>query len=252
MNLIYNYIGDAMNYYELLGVNENASKEEIKSAYKVQMKKWHPDINKSSDAVLMSTKINEAKEVLMDDIKRKDYDEYLKNKIEENYNRYTQNKNQEKSKYDKNEDHSDKKVTKWQYLKDWLKYANEKPLKKLLGLIGVLLESLLCWLIKILLIIIAFTCNIGSYLIKQLFYYLSPLLGIFGVLLLVQILTNGIVNTFNENTSMLNVLLIIITLFISSLLLPIFSNLILSAKTFDILYNKIDVNLFKKCVGYKE
>lgn len=240
-----------MNYYELLGVNEDASKEEIKSAYKAQMKKWHPDINKSSNAVLMSTKINEAKEVLLDDIKRKDYDEYLKNKIEENYNRYTQNKNQTKEEKKKKED-DDRKVTKWQYLKDWIKYADQKPIKKLLGLIGVLLESLLCWLIKILLIIIAFTCNMGSYIIKQLFYYLSPLLGILGILLFAQILTNGMANTFNENTSILNAALIIIILFISSLLLPIFSNLILSAKTFNILYNKIDVNLFKKCVGYKE
>lgn len=240
-----------MNYYELLGVNEDASKEEIKSAYKAQMKKWHPDINKSSNAVLMSTKINEAKEVLLDDIKRKDYDEYLKNKIEENYNRYTQNKNQTKEEKKQKED-DDRKVTKWQYLKDWIKYADQKPIKKLLGLIGVLLESLLCWLIKILLIIIAFTCNMGSYIIKQLFYYLSPLLGILGILLFAQILTNGMVNTFNENTSILNAALIIIILFISSLLLPIFSNLILSAKTFDILYNKIDINLFKKCVGYKE
>lgn len=240
-----------MNYYELLGVNEDASKEEIKSAYKVQMKKWHPDINKSSNAVLMSTKINEAKEVLLDDIKRRDYNEYLKNKIEENYNRYTQNKNQTKEEKKKKED-DDRKVTKWQYLKDWIKYADQKPIKKLLGLIGVLLESLLCWLIKILLIIIAFTCNMGSYIIKQLFYYLSPLLGILGILLFAQILTNGMANTFNENTSILNALLIIIILFISSLLLPIFSNLILSAKIFDILYNKIDINLFKKCVGYKE
>ena len=42
-----------MNYYELLGIKNNASKIEIKDAYKMQMKKWHPDINKSSDAISM-------------------------------------------------------------------------------------------------------------------------------------------------------------------------------------------------------
>ena len=66
-----------MNFYEILGVKQNATEEEIKLAYKKQMKKWHPDINKDPNAINMSSKINEAKEVLLDSIKRRDYDEYL-------------------------------------------------------------------------------------------------------------------------------------------------------------------------------
>ena len=38
------------------------------------MKKWHPDINKSEEAPKMSIKLNEAKETLLDDDKRKNYD----------------------------------------------------------------------------------------------------------------------------------------------------------------------------------
>ena len=62
-----------MNYYELLGIDSNASADEIKRAYKTQMKKWHPDINKDEDAVSMSMKINEAKDVLLDEVKRQEY-----------------------------------------------------------------------------------------------------------------------------------------------------------------------------------
>ena len=46
-----------MNYYELLGVCNTASKEEIQKAYKTQMKKWHPDINKSTEAPKMAVKL---------------------------------------------------------------------------------------------------------------------------------------------------------------------------------------------------
>ncbi len=67
------------DYYEVLGVDKNASKEEIKKAYKKLAKKYHPDINKSKDAEEKFKKINEAASVLLDDNKRKNYDRFGSN-----------------------------------------------------------------------------------------------------------------------------------------------------------------------------
>ena len=70
-------MNDSINYYELLGIKKDATEEEIKKAYRMQAKKWHPDLNKDKDAASISMKLNEAKEVLLDPLKRKDYDKYL-------------------------------------------------------------------------------------------------------------------------------------------------------------------------------
>lgn len=246
-------MNSTMNFYELLGVRQNASEEEIRSAYKKQMKKWHPDINKDPNAVNMSSKINEAKEVLLDPIKRKDYDEYLSKKVTETYNRYTQTRKQSSTSTDDNkEEYEDNMMTKWEYLRTWLKHGNTTFIKKIFGTIGVLLESLLCWIIKMILITIAIICNLGSNLIKELFHYLSSILGILGILALIQITTSGLNTFISENKSMFNGVLVIIGLFVTGFALPLFSRLLLSEKVFDILYNKIDINLFKFCVGYKE
>ena len=67
----------AKNYYETLGVDKNASPDEIKSAYRKLVKKYHPDLHPGDEAAAEKFKeINEAHEVLSDEKKRKNYDTY--------------------------------------------------------------------------------------------------------------------------------------------------------------------------------
>lgn len=63
------------NFYNILGINENASQEEIKKAYRGLQMKWHPDKNPGSqEAINMTQKLNEAYETLSDENKRQEYD----------------------------------------------------------------------------------------------------------------------------------------------------------------------------------
>jgi curved DNA-binding protein len=62
--------------YETLGVNQNASADEIKKAYRRLARKYHPDINKEAGAEDKFKEINAAYEILSDEKKRKQYDTY--------------------------------------------------------------------------------------------------------------------------------------------------------------------------------
>ncbi len=70
-------MADKRDYYEILGVEKNADKEEIKKAYRKLALKYHPDRNPGDKAAEEKFKeAAEAYEVLSNDEKRARYDQY--------------------------------------------------------------------------------------------------------------------------------------------------------------------------------
>ncbi len=68
------------DYYQTLGVSRDASKDEVKKAYRKLAQKYHPDRNKEDpEAQSKFAKVNEAYEVLSDPEKRQQYDKFGQN-----------------------------------------------------------------------------------------------------------------------------------------------------------------------------
>ena len=86
------------NYYEILEVNKKASKEVIEKAYKVLVKKYHPDLytgNSKKYAENKIKEINEAYSVLTDEFMKEQYDAELEKQEQEDlYKRYNQKQNE--------------------------------------------------------------------------------------------------------------------------------------------------------------
>lgn len=64
------------NYYSILGIEKNATQQEIKKAFRTKAKEFHPDRNSAPNAEDEFKKVNQAYEVLHDEQKRRTYDQF--------------------------------------------------------------------------------------------------------------------------------------------------------------------------------
>jgi len=66
-----------ITHYQILGVKDDSTAEEIAAAYRKKIKQWHPDICRLPEAEEKMRDLNKAAEVLLDPARRKDYDLFL-------------------------------------------------------------------------------------------------------------------------------------------------------------------------------
>lgn len=74
-------------FYEVLGVPENATEDDIKKAYRKMALKYHPDKNKSPEAEAKFKSVSEAYEVLGDKTRRDKYDKVGDNPVNNSFSK---------------------------------------------------------------------------------------------------------------------------------------------------------------------
>lgn len=133
------------NYYEILEINEHASQEVIEKAYRVLVRKYHPDLYKGEEKVYAEQKvrdINEAYKVLSDDFLKSQYDMELQRVKNKNF----YNSQNETDKNINSDEGRKKKTAQRPNIKfEWnnREKDEEKPVKKNnIGSIGSIIDLL--------------------------------------------------------------------------------------------------------------
>lgn len=75
------------NHFQVLSVSTVCTDEEVRKAYLMLAKEWHPDINKAPEAAERFKAVSEAYEALKDEVKRSHYRAELQSVIAERYER---------------------------------------------------------------------------------------------------------------------------------------------------------------------
>lgn len=140
-----------MNYYQLLNISDKANSDEIKKAYRKMIQQYHPDHNKSPNAEKITIQLNHAKEILLNETKRKEYDAFLReqeriereSKRKAHYHQHNKESNANQA-YHRSDDKKSATVTFshfYQYYFIWLKLSSKSTLLKcLLSFIGLIVK----------------------------------------------------------------------------------------------------------------
>lgn len=165
-----------MDFYELLGVKKDATHEEIKKAYRDMVKRYHPDVNKSDEASKIIISLNEAKETLLDDNKRCEYDKLL-NDINHSKTYSNDSTSYSAKKEEYKENYSESYVTRWQFLMTYLNFDKDKLGIKFLKTFIVIINYLVFFIIKAFTLIFIFLLEVFENLIN----YIGIILMFIGV-----------------------------------------------------------------------
>lgn len=108
-----------INFYVLLGVNNNESSQEIKKAYRKLALKYHPDRHQGNahEAEEMMKLLNEAKDVLLNSEKRKEYDAefYSFQQFQSRQQQEAERKQAQQAEQEKNEQEKRQQQTQWKH-----------------------------------------------------------------------------------------------------------------------------------------